>query len=299
MGDLDDLDLQPKNEGPDEFDENFEPVPESPSRPDDSGIHPAIPALVVAVILGGLYLVFRALQPQSEAAPVATTPSPAAAATATVMASKTPPPIDLPPLNASDLVIRGWVKALSANPDLAKWLIPDQLVRRFVAAVDNIAEDEDPIEHIRHLAPPTRFAAMGPAKALVADPRSFRRFDSFVRVVESLDATAAARLYLNLGPLFDGAYAELGHAPGEFDRTFARALARLLATPASPHRFELVRQKVSFAFADPRLEALAPAQKMLLRLGPDHRVKVQQKLEEFRAALEGARGATTGVPPPK
>ena len=102
---------------------------------------------------------------------------------------------------------------------------------------------------------------------------------------------AAARLYLNLGPLFDEAYAELGHSKGEFHQTLLRALGQLLATPVSPRRFDLVRQRVSFAFADPQLEALAPAQKMMIRMGPDNRAKVQAKLEEFRAALEAAKRA--------
>lgn len=281
MSDLDDLDLRPRDKGPDEFDDSFDPAAEVVPRPAVSGIHPAIPVVVLGMVLIGLYVAFR---------PGGPAPTPAPVPVATVASVPTPAParIELPPLNASDVVVRGWTSALSANRDFAKWLIPDQLIRKFVAAVDNIAEDEDPIAHIRHLAPPTRFQAMGPGNAFVADPKSYHRFDAFASVAASIDAFAAARLYLNLGPLFDDAYAELGHSKGEFHQTLARALGHLLATPASPRRFDLVRQKVSFAFADPRLEALAPAQKMMIRMGPDNRAKVQAKLEEFRAALEAA-----------
>lgn len=288
MSDLDDLDLRPRDKDPDEFDDSFDPAAEVVPPPAGSGIHPAIPVAVLGVVLIGLYFAFRSGAPVSPKAPTAT---PAPAPVATVAAAPTPVPakLELPPLNASDAIVRGWVAALSANRDLARWLIPDQLIRKFVAAIDNIVQDEDPIAHIRHLAPPTRFEAMGPRTALVADPKSYRRFDAFASVAASIDATAAARLYLNLGPLFDDAYAELGHSKGEFDQTLARALSRLLATPASPRRIDLVRQKVSFAFADPRLEALAPAQKMMIRMGPDNRAKVQAKLEEFRAALEAAK----------
>ncbi len=295
MGDLDDLDLRPRDESPDEFDEDFDRAPESAPRPSASAVPPALPVAALVLTLSGVGLYFL-LRPQEPANPLPSvvTPAPAPVATAAVVTAPAPPRLELPPLNASDVVIRGWVAALSANRDLAVWLIPDQLIRRFVTAVDNIAEDEDPIAHLRHLAPPTRFQAMGQRSALVADPRSFRRFEGFARVAESIDATAAARLYLNLRPLFDAAYAELGHAPGEFDQTFSRALARLLATPASPRRFELVRQKQFFAFADPRLEALAPAQKVLIRMGPDNRAKVQAGLEAFRAALDAQRRADSG-----
>jgi len=295
VGDLDDLDLRPRDESPEEFDEDFEGVPESAPRPAASGIHPVVPAVVLGLVLGGvgLYFVLRPEPPANPLAP-AVTPAPAAVGAAAAPPAPAPSRLELPSLNASDSAVRAWVAALSANRDLAGWLIPDQLIRRFVAAVDNIAEDEDPIAHLRHLAPSTRFQAMGQRSTLVADPRSFRRFEGFAHVVESIDAAAAARLYLNLRPLFDAAYAELGHAPGEFDQTFSRALARLLATPAPPRRFELVRQKQSFAFADPRLEALAPAQKVLIRMGPDNRAKVQAALEAFRAALDAQRGADPG-----
>lgn len=290
MSDLDDLDLRPRDQGPDEFDDSFDPAAEVVPRPAASGIHPAIPIAVLGVVLIGLYVAFRSGAPVSPKTPTAT-PAPAPVATVAAVPAPAPARIELPPLNASDVIVRGWIAALSANRDFAKWLIPDQLIRKFVAAVGNIAEAEDPIAHIRHLAPPTRFQAMGPRNALVADPKSYRRFDAFASVAASIDATAAARLYLNLGPLFDDAYAELGHPKGEFHQTLARALGHLLATPVSPHRFDLVRQKVSFAFADPQLEALAPAQKMMIRMGPDNRAKVQAKLEEFRAALEAAKRA--------
>jgi hypothetical protein len=288
VSDLDDLDLRPRDKGSDEFDDSFGPAAEVAPRPDASGIHPAIPVTVLSLVLIGLYVAFRSGAPVSPKAATAT-PAPAPVATVATVPTPAPARIELPPLNASDAIVRGWIAALSANRDFVRWLIPDQLIRRFVAAVENIAENEDPIAHIRYLAPPTRFEAMGPQQALVADPKSYRRFDAFASVAASIDATAAARLYLNLSPLFDDAYAELGHAKGEFDRTFARALGHLLATPASPRRFDLVRQKVSFAFADPQLEALAPAQKMMIRMGPDNRAKVQAKLEEFRAALEAGK----------
>ncbi len=289
MSDLDDLDLRPRDKSPDEFDESFDPAGEVPP-PASSGIHPVIPVAVLGLVLIGLYVAFRSGAPVSPKAPTGT-PAPVPVATAAAVPTPAPARIDLPPLNASDVIVRGWVATLAANPDFARWLIPDQLIRKFVAAVDNIAEKEDPIAHIRHLSPPTRFQAMGPRNALVADPKSYRRFDAFASVAASIDATAAARLYLNLSPLFDDAYAELGHPKGEFHQTVVRALAHLLATPASPRRFDLVRQKLSFAFADPRLEALAPAQKMMIRMGPENRAKVQAKLEEFRAALEAVKSS--------
>jgi len=286
VSDLDDFDLRPPEKGPDEFDETFDPAATSVPRPARSGIHPAVPAAFLVVFVAGLYLAFRPSAPEPVAAPVAT-PAPTVVATAEPVPSPTPTPLELPALNRSDAFIRRMVAALSANPDFAKWLIPDELARKFVAAVENIAEGEDPMPHLRHLAPARRFQVIGQGRALFADPREFQRFNGFAGAVESIDPGGAARLFLNLRPLFDKAYAELGHPNGGFDRTLERALDRLLATPPSPLRIEVVPGKVNFAFADPRYEALAPAQKMLIRMGPDNRAKVQAKLEEFRTAFSG------------
>ena len=48
---------------------------------------------------------------------------------------------------------------------------------------------------------------------------------------------------------------------------------------------ELVPAVRSYHFADPALEALSPAQKQLLRLGPGNARRVQAKLRELAPAL--------------
>lgn len=294
VSDLDDFKLRGPDPGPDEFDEDFVPALESPERPAPRGIHPAVPfaALGLGMLLIGLYFMFRPSTPASppSPAPVATTVSPAPTPVIE-SASPAPAPLDLPPLGQSDAMVRGWVAALSTNPGFARWLIPDELIRMFVVTIENIADGENPSTHIKHLRPATAFPAAGTTGQLFLDPQGFARFNGLAAVAGSINARDAARLFQNLRPLFDEAYAELGHPAGSFDATFARALGRLLETPAAPGRIALVRRTVSFHFADPRLEALAPAQKVLIRMGPANRAKVQGKLEEFRAVLEAAKRA--------
>ena len=47
----------------------------------------------------------------------------------------------------------------------------------------------------------------------------------------------------------------------------------------------VVRAVVVYEYADPRLEAMTPAQKALLRMGPRNVPRVQAKLRELAAAL--------------
>ncbi|MBK5257687.1 MAG: hypothetical protein JJE39_16810, partial [Vicinamibacteria bacterium] len=144
MSDLDDFDLRPKDPGPEEFDETYDPAAETTARPKAPGIHPILPVAALGLFLIGLYFLFRPNTPSDPPSP-AVIPTPAPAPASTVESAPSPAPIrlELPPLNKSDAVIRDWIAALSANPQLAAWLIPDQLIRKFVAAVENIADDED------------------------------------------------------------------------------------------------------------------------------------------------------------
>ncbi|MGI9288447.1 MAG: DUF3014 domain-containing protein, partial [Pseudomonadales bacterium] len=48
---------------------------------------------------------------------------------------------------------------------------------------------------------------------------------------------------------------------------------------------ELVRPSVYYKFADKELEKLKPTQKLLLRMGPDNRAAIKEKLEAFKEKL--------------
>ena len=51
-----------------------------------------------------------------------------------------------------------------------------------------------------------------------------------------------------------------------------------------------------YTFADPVLEALAPAQKLMLRMGPDNRLEVEGFLRRLKEALTPvAAAAPAGV----
>ena len=56
----------------------------------------------------------------------------------------------------------------------------------------------------------------------------------------------------------------------------------LLATPDIEDPVRLVRPHVLYEFADPELEALSSGQKLLLRIGSEHRSHVKERLREFR-----------------
>ena len=58
-----------------------------------------------------------------------------------------PEPFEWPALSDSDALIRELVAALSAHPGFAAWLVTDDLIRRFVVAVENVANRRNPAQH--------------------------------------------------------------------------------------------------------------------------------------------------------
>jgi hypothetical protein len=105
------------------------------------------------------------------------------------------------------------------------------------------------------------------------------------RVVASLEAEGTARLYRELEPRIESAYHELGYPGRDFDETLAKAIRVLLAVPVVEGEIALDPRVTTHRYADNRLEELTPAQKLLLRMGPDNVRRVQEKLREVAAAL--------------
>jgi Protein of unknown function (DUF3014) len=279
VGDLDDY----------EFDDRRDPetgfVPGDPGP--ERGFRMALIAGIVVLATGvtAVYLYFR--RPAPKAAP---TPVPSVAAPPTAAPT---PAIALPPLDASDDFVRDLAKGFSAHPGFATWLQAKDLVRTFVAVASNVVERENPAPHVPFLAAKPPFLVREAKGRTVIDARSYARLDGLANLVASLDATECARVFRLVEPLADAAYRELGHPGGGFAAALDKAIQALLEVPILegdvPVR-RVVRAVVVYEYEDPKLEALSPAQKALLRMGPRNVPRVQSKLRALAAALEQPAG---------
>jgi hypothetical protein len=276
--DLDDFDLEPTQRGGEAV---RTPRPEGPRGGIGFPVILAAGAVLAIALLGVLFLVFR--QPARPAAtplPAASLPAPAPTPT---------PAVALPPLDESDGFVRGIAQALSAHPELARFLARAALVRTLTAVVDNVASGESPRPHLEWLAPKQRFkAARRLPRQIVPDPVGFAGYDAFADAVASVDAAAAAMACRTLEPLFEAAYKDLGHPEGGFAKALERAIQALVAVPVLREDVELVPHAIGFRYAERELEALTAAQKQFLRLGPRNVRLVQGKLRELAAALSPA-----------
>lgn len=194
-----------------------------------------------------------------------------------------------------------WSKA----KEFARWLALEDLVRRLTAAVNLVADGESPAPVLTFLQIKGEFSAQEGTKAkgkklkkLTAHKRkpplhpgrmfiaqdSYSRFDSFTEVFSSVDAAAVGRAYGQLRPYFETAYAQIGRPGTKFDDRLVAALRRLTSVKLLEGQVEVVPRGAVYAFKDPAIEALSPAEKHLLRMGPKNGRAVQDTLRKFAAS---------------
>lgn len=209
-----------------------------------------------------------------------------------------PIPEPLPDLEQSDAAVLAALKALNIN-GLVDMIIPEQILRKFVRAVDS-AEDGNIVIDYRPISSPQGAFATDSFNVKVAggelgeqqeveqfriSPKNYLRYTLYTQVISALDSDAAVATYKRFYPLLNKAYQEMGMNKGNFHSVLIRAIDKALAAPEAGGEILLVRPKVYFEFADPVLEHLPPVHKLMLRMGPDNAAKVKSSLNNLRAKL--------------
>ncbi|MCZ6502289.1 MAG: DUF3014 domain-containing protein [Gammaproteobacteria bacterium] len=196
------------------------------------------------------------------------------------------PAFVLPLLDDSDQLIRDGVVSLTRHEGVNVWLSPNELIRKFVAFVDGVANGQVVKEPVRILTPEGPFLVRQISdEVYLLDNVSYKRYDFFTAVVVSLDARRAAEFFLLVKPMLQEAYDELGYPNKKFDDVVFRAIGRLLETPVINEPIRLVRPVVMYRFEDKKLESLSAAQKQLIRMGPRNTRTLQVKLSEIALEL--------------
>ncbi len=248
-------------------------------------IQTAVGIFLVLAIGAALY--YFLIYKKADRFPKPTEPQPAVTTEKETAPSEQAEIPQLPPveLDKSDDLVRQLAKEVSSHPRLPVWLKSDHLIRRFVAAVDNIANGLSPRPHIDFFIPAGDFVAIKKGNLFYADPEGYSRYNPVVDVVVSLDSKQCAYLFRGLKPLFQEAYRDLGYPDQDFQDTFLGAIVELLETPVVEGNILLEKTVVSYVIIDDELENLSEAQKHLLRMGPENVGAIQAKLREIALAL--------------
>ncbi|HOI67005.1 MAG TPA: DUF3014 domain-containing protein [Thiomonas arsenitoxydans] len=225
-------------------------------------------------------------QPAASVAPVASAPLQLPASTAS-----------LPALHHSDATVLQELGALLGKPGLA-WLVPRHLILHFVATVDNLTRQTVPLQVWPVHPVPGALRTTGQGADLAIAPDNARRYAPYVQMLTAISPQRAAQLYVQLYPLCEQAWRELGHPKSAFNDRLLAVIASLLQAP-EPQGAVLLRQpKVLYTYADPALEAAPAGQKILMRMGLENERAVKDWLRQFRQDLRAQMQPAATAPSP-
>jgi hypothetical protein len=197
-------------------------------------------------------------------------------------------PQPLPQLNLSDQPVARALGEMFGESSVARYLIPDRVVRRIVITVDNLPREKlavqmRPVKSLEGGVTVTGDPDAGGPVTLNAE--NYARYKPMIDLVEAANVEQLSSLYFRLYPLFQQAYEELGYPGKYFNDRLVEAIDHLLETPEIAGDIQLVRPKVFYEYADPELERRSAGQKLLIRMGPENAGVVKEKLKALRAAV--------------
>ena len=249
----------------------------------------AVP-VVVAIGLGGALYYGRQHQQQPVAEQAKTEPEAPAAPPPPVRNTIEPPAsaaaaAPLPTLGASDDEIQNSLEGVFGR-SLQNFLVPKDIVRHFVATIDNLPRKKNAAQMWPVKPTAGEFAINGSADEFITlNEENYARYEPLMAVLKNTDATQVAALYKRFYPLFQKAYEEQGYPDGYFNDRLIAVIDHLLETPEVPGPIALNQPKVFYEFADPELEQRSSGQKLLIRMGPSNAAAIKLKLRELRREI--------------
>ena len=249
-----------------------------------------VAALIFVLAAAGVYYMRSRNQPLPAApgAPAAVAPSssePGIAHPLPQGAGSAAAAAPLPELADSDVPLRDALGQISSADAVKDFLVPQDLIRKIVATVDNLPRQKVAVEK-RPVNPANgAFLANGDELHATLEQRNFERYKPMVAVISQLDAKQLGALYIHYYPLFQESYQNLGYPNGYFNDRLVEVIDNLLATPNPAGPIQLVRPNVMYTYADPALEGRTAGQKLLIRMGPENAKAIKAKLTELRAVI--------------
>ena len=205
----------------------------------------------------------------------------------------------LPALEESDAYVTGALGGLVGEAAVLRFFSAENIVHKAVATVDALGGRQVPKPILALNGPADEYPVIGnpdpqtivrdeagdPIPQYVSDPAAYARYTPYVEMLEAVDPATFVELLRDNQALFDEAWRQLGYANGRFEDRLAAVIDELLATPEVDEPLQLMKPEAYYLFVDEDLEALSAGQKVLLRMGKDHRARVKSWLSNVRQSL--------------
>ena len=261
-------------------------------------------ALVAVPLAAVIVLLVLWHQRQSESLPIlgvppvaSTTPDVATAPPAASAAE--PAPLPEPAATDTPLAAEGIGNALTklfGQKAALSLLQLEDFPRRFAATTDNLSRPSATSKLWPVNPTPGRFTVIERDGRSFISPDNELRYVPLVVMAEQVSIEHAADLYVQLLPMLQTAYEELGFPNQRFHTRLMTTIDHLLATPdvSKPIEVQLTevrgsvpstRPWVRYEYVDPALEQASAGQKILLRVGAVNHRRLKAVLVNFRKAL--------------
>jgi len=193
----------------------------------------------------------------------------------------------LPSLNESDAWLKLKLPEITWRKELLMLVVDEDMIRRFVVFTDNFSQGIIAYEHSPLVLPKVKFTPKTDSASQNVwqwDENSSKRFSIYIDLLRSIDSNSLVQWYLEVKPLIDEAYQELGYED-DFTDTLQSAITRILDMELPKSSMALIQPSVMYKFANPALEALPDSDKLLLRLGKDNLLVMKAVLLELHEKL--------------
>jgi hypothetical protein len=247
---------------------------------------------VVGLTIGSVVYIYQGKKPKPVTPPAATAqlpPEPVEPAAEEPAVKhplpETAAPEALPALDDSSPSLQGAIAGVLGKEFTDKFVIQDQLIRHIVTSIDNLPEQKL-AERIRPVkSVPGAFAAGGTVDAPILDSTNYERYKPLVQLIQTTDTQQLVAVYKRYYPLFQEAYANLGHPPEYFNDRLVQVIDHLLETPDVKGPVALTQPGLRYEYADASIESKSAGQKILIRMGSENAAVIKEKLRELRAAV--------------
>ncbi len=222
--------------------------------------------------------------PKSE--PPASTPDPGKTA-ATAVAS--PATKTLPIVFKSGQSIQETIKNLLNGKAAYKLFQLDNFIQKLVVTIDNLPEKLLPTAHLPITAPAGKFLVAGTAEAPQGSSENYKRYNSYMNLIETIEPDIAIKIYTYYYPLFQSSFEQLGYKNAYFNDRLVSVIDHLIVTPNPPDPIQFKQPLLLYTYADLNLEKLSSGQKILLRMGQEQRLRAIAILVKYRQKLTNLR----------
>ncbi|HVF35509.1 MAG TPA: DUF3014 domain-containing protein, partial [Candidatus Saccharimonadia bacterium] len=137
----------------------------------------------------------------------------------------------LPSLPDSDAAAIEALLDLLAGDAIPAWLVPEYVIQRTVATIDNLPRAKIASNISVARATPGALAIEGDGETRTLSAANHARYAAQVDAFESADTAALVAGYVRLYPLFQQAYRELGQPDAYFNDRLIEVIDHLLAAP--------------------------------------------------------------------